>query len=103
MKKATKYTGLASLFCFLGAFLLFFGTTIISVVLNIALTANEYDGDIGWYGAGGTTITPFWSFMRRIVMPLFQIGIPILLIMAALVLFIIFIIFLITSKSKQEV
>ena len=74
MKKKKKYPLLISSICsFVGAFLLFFLITFITVVLNIVYKAN----------GGGET----WYLIRRTIIPLIQLGVPILLIITSFILF----------------
>ena len=74
MKKKKKYPLLiSSICCFAGAFVLFFLETFITVVLNIVYKAN----------GGGEA----WYLIRRTIIPLLQIGVPILLIITSIILF----------------
>ena len=74
MKKKKKYPLLiSSICCFVGSFVLFFLVTFITVVLNIVYKAN----------GGGET----WYLIRRTIIPLFQLGVPILLIITSIILF----------------
>ena len=73
-KKKKKYPLLiTSICCFVGAFLLFFLITFITVVLNIVFKANG--GGEAWYA------------IKRVIIPLFQLGVPILLIITSIALF----------------
>ena len=102
MKKSVKYTGLASLLCFVIAFLMFFGITFIGVILNIVSVSHEANADAWISPSRHPTFTPFQLFLRNVFIPFFQIIVPILLIIASLVLLIIFIILLINSKREQQ-
>ena len=74
MKKEKKYPILiTSICCFAGAFVLFFLVTLFTVVLNIVFKAQ----------GGGET----WYLIRRIIIPLIQLGVPILLIITSFILF----------------
>ena len=74
MKKKKKYPLLiTSICCFVGSFVLFFLVTFITVVLNITFKAN----------GGGET----WYLIRRTIIPLIQLGVPILLIITSFILF----------------
>ena len=74
MKKKKKYPLLiTSICCFAGAFVLFFLVTFITVVLNITFKAQ-----------GGVEA---WFFIRRNIIPLLQLGVPILLIITSFILF----------------
>lgn len=76
MMKKKKYPLLiTSIICFVSAFVLFFLMTF----LNMFLTLSFYSQEIG----------QSYFIVRRAIIPLFQIGIPILLIIASVVLLII--------------
>lgn len=73
-KKKKKYPLLiTSICCFVGSFVLFFIVTFITVTLNIVFKAN----------GGGDA----WFLIRRTIIPLIQIGVPILLIITSITLF----------------
>lgn len=74
MKNKKKYPLLiTSICCFAGAFVLFFLVTFITVVLNITFKAQ-----------GGVEA---WFFIRRNIIPLLQLGVPILLFITSFILF----------------
>ena len=91
MKKKSKYIGIASLLCFVGAFVLFSGPTIIAVICNVA-ASKRVENATSWISDMPVQYTPFQLFLKNLLFPLLQIGIPIILIIVSLVLLIVFIV-----------